>query len=134
MRTRILVVLAMAAGAHGHSAAFQWVRQVGGSQGQSIAGMATDSQGSIYVAGNTGSVDFPTKSAIQAKPGGSGLYRIDGPGAPLQNLYFSGLSSVAALSADPRNANTVYAAGVQGLFRSADAGATWSSLGSFAVP
>src|ERR1700683_1680527 len=98
MYTRILVFLAMAAGAHSQSAAFQWIRQIGGSQGQSIAGMATDSQGNIYVAGHTGSVDFPTKSAAQAQPGGSGLYRIDGPGAPLQNLYFSGLSSVTALS------------------------------------
>ena len=134
MRTRILIFLTMAAGAHGQSAAFQWIRQIGGSQGQSIAGMATDSQGNIYVAGNTGSTDFPTKSAAQAQPGGSGLYRIDGPGAPLQNLYSSGLSSVAALSVDPRSADTVYAAGVQGLFRTTDAGATWSNLGSFTVP
>jgi uncharacterized protein (TIGR03437 family) len=131
---RILVFLAMAAAAHGQSAAFQWIRQIGGSQGQSVAGMATDSQGNVYVAGNTGSVDFPTKSAAQAQPGGSGLYRIDAPGAQLQNLYSSGLSSVAALSVDPRNANTVYAAGAQGLFRTTDAGATWSNLGSFDVP
>ena len=133
MCTRILVFLAMAAGALGQSTAFQWIRQIGGSQGQSIAGLATDPQGNIYVAGNTGSVDFPTKSAAQAQPGGSGLYRVDGPGAPWQNLYFSGLSSVAALTVDPRNANTVYAAGAQGLFRSTDAGATWSNLGSFTV-
>jgi uncharacterized protein (TIGR03437 family) len=134
MGTRILVFLAMIAGASGQSAAFQWIRQIGGSQGQSIAGMATDSQGNVYVAGNTGSIDFPTKSAAQVKPGGSGLYRIDGPGTPVQNLYLSGLSSVAALSVDPQNANTVYAASVQGLFRTTDAGATWSNLGSFTVP
>jgi uncharacterized protein (TIGR03437 family) len=133
MSLRPLVFLAMAAGAYAQSATFQWVRQIGGSQGQSVAGVATDSLGNIYVAGNTSSLDFPTKSAFQARPGGSGLYRIDAPGAPWQNLYNSGLTSVAALSVDFRNANTLYAAGTQGLFRTSDAGATWSSLGSFDV-
>jgi uncharacterized protein (TIGR03437 family) len=123
----------MAAAAYGQSASFQWVQQVGGSQGQTVTGLATDSQGNIYVAGNTTSVDFPTKSAVQAHPGSSGLYRIAAPGAAWQNLYSSGLASVMALTVDPENASTLYAASVQGLFRSTDAGATWSALGNFGV-
>jgi uncharacterized protein (TIGR03437 family) len=121
----------MAATAHGQSATFQWIRQIGGSAGQSVAGMATDSQGNIYVAGSTSSVDFPTKSALQTHPGGSGLYRIDGPGAQFQSLYGSGFAAVDVLTVDPRNPSTLYAIGDRGLFRSADAGATWNSLGSF---
>ena len=59
MRLRILVWLAMASIAHGQSAAFQWVQQIGGSQGQSVVGIGTDSSGNVYVAGNTTSLDFP---------------------------------------------------------------------------
>jgi uncharacterized protein (TIGR03437 family) len=133
MFLRTLVFLALAIGAYAQSATFQWIRQIGGSQGQSVVGLATDSDGNVYIAGSTGSVDFPTQAAFQAHPGGSGLYRMDAPGAPWQNLYNSGLTSVAALAVDPRNANTLYAAGTQGLLRTTDAGATWSALGSFDV-
>ena len=100
MRHGPLVLFAVAAALHGQSATFQWIQQIGGSQGQSIAGIGTDSKGNIYVAGNTSSLDFPVKSAIQPHPGGSGLFRVDGPGGPWQNLYGSGFNSVTALGSD----------------------------------
>lgn len=130
---RLPLLLVLVSGLHSQSASFQWIHQIGGSQGQTVAGLAADSQGNIYVAGNTTSTDFPTQSALQPHPGGSGLFRIDGPGAQWQNLYQSGLSSTEWISSDPRNPNTIYATGIQGMFRSPDAGATWTALGSLPV-
>src|ERR1035438_6179547 len=132
--TRFLLPLVLVCQLHSQSASFQWIRQIGGSQGQTVAGLAGDSQGNIYVAGNTTSTDFPTQSALQSHPGGSGLYRIDGPGAQWQNLYQSGLSSTEWISSDPRNPNTIYATSIQGMFRSPDAGATWAALTALPVP
>src|SRR5579863_1435251 len=134
MFLRTLVFLAIAATARSQSAAFQWIRQIGGSAGQTVAGMATDSQGNIYVAGSTSSVDFPVKSPFQAHPGGSGLYRIDGPGAQFQNLYGAGFASVSSLTVDPRNHSTVYAISDRGLARSTDGGGTWSPLSGVSAP
>src|ERR1019366_6032099 len=124
---RFLLPLVLVCHLHSQSASFQWIRQIGGSQGQTVAGLAGDSQGNIYVAGNTTSTDFPTQSALQSHPGGSGLLRIDGPGAQWQNLYQSGLSSTEWISSDPRNPNTIYATSIQGMFRSPDGGATWQT-------
>ena len=130
---RFLLPLVLVCQLHSQSASFQWIRQIGGSQGQTVAGLAGDSQGNIYVAGNTTSTDFPTQSALQSHPGGSGLLRIDGPGAQWQNLYQSGLSSTEWISSDPRNPNTIYATSIQGMFRSPDAGATWAALTALPV-
>jgi uncharacterized protein (TIGR03437 family) len=128
MRHGPLVFFVVAAALHGQSAVFQWIQQIGGSQGQAIAGIGTDSKGNIYVAGSTSSLDFPVKSAIQPHPGSSGLLRVDGPGGPWQNLYGSGFNSVTALSSDPRDPNTIYAVADTGLVRSTDAGVTWTAL------
>ena len=139
MRSTIVVSLALAASAYGQSASpygeaasFPWIQQLGGSQAQTVAGLATDPEGNIYVTGSTTSLDMPTKAAFQAQPGGSGLYRVDGSGPQWQNLYGSGLTWVTGLSVDPENPNIVYAIDkTQGLFRSTDAGATCSRFGNF---
>jgi len=117
--------------AYSQSAVFDWVRQIGGSNGQAIAGIATDSAGNTYVAGNTASVDFPTQAAMQGGPAGSGLYRVDGPGGAWKNLGSSGFVQVSALVANPANPSTIYACGQPSLQRSADGGNTWTAIGSF---
>ena len=139
MRSTVLLSLALAASAYsqstspyGQAASFPWIQQLGGSQAQTVAGIATDPAGNLYVAGNTTSLDMPTQAAFQPQPGGSGLYRVDGTGPQWQNLYRSGLTWVTGLTVDPENPNIVYAIDkTQGLFRCTDAGATCSPFGKF---
>jgi streptogramin lyase len=45
----------------------------GGSRNNAPAGIAVDSQGNIYVAGQTNSADFPVLQAVQDHPGAAAL-------------------------------------------------------------
>ncbi|HUA62693.1 MAG TPA: SBBP repeat-containing protein [Verrucomicrobiae bacterium] len=118
--------------AYTQSAVFDWVRQIGGSNGQAIAGIATDPAGNTYVVGNTLSVDYPTtSSAYQPNPGGAGLYRVDGPGNAWKSLPGSGFVAVSRLAANPSAPSVIYAAGQPGLQRSTDGGDTWTGVGNF---
>jgi uncharacterized protein (TIGR03437 family) len=119
--------------AHAQSANFRWVRQFGGSAGQSIAGMATDPQGNIYVAGNTTSLDFPVRGAVQPHPAGSGLFRVDGPGPAWKNLYQAGTTAVYALAVDPHAPNRIYAGTATGVLLSRDTGESWTPAVAFGV-
>src|SRR5262249_14787070 len=55
----------------------------GGGDSEQAAGIAVDSQGSIYVIGNTSSGDFPTKNAIQPTYGGGSC----GPSTPSSGSF-----------------------------------------------
>ena len=114
-------VLASAQGAR-----FSWVRQIGGSGGQALAGIATDALGNTYAVGNTTSVDFPVVSALQAHPSASGVFRIDGPGANWKSLYQSGISAGGAVVLDPGDPRTVYVTASNEIHRSTDTGASWT--------
>src|SRR5579863_9028454 len=127
MFPRAALLLALVSCASGQSVHFQWVQQIGGSSGQSVAGVATDSLGNTYVAGTTGSLDFPVKNAAQSAPGGSGLFLLDASGQ-VQNLYRAGFLSVSLLVPDPTGSQTLYALTGTGLSRSTDAGASWTSV------
>jgi uncharacterized protein (TIGR03437 family) len=60
---------------------------LGGSGDDSAMGIATDSQGNLYLTGATTSPDFPTSSPLQQKPGGPGK-----PG-PHVNVFVSKLNA-----------------------------------------
>lgn len=114
--------------AYGQNPVFRWVQELGGSDGQTVAGIRADSQGNTYIAGTAASVTFATTHALQAHPASSGLFRIDGPGAAWRNLYGSGAASVYALASSPQAPDTIYAVTDQALIRSMDAGKTWSPV------
>jgi len=113
------------------SPALQWVQTLSGSGVSTIAGAAADSKGNFYVVGNTTSLDFPSTSAAQRTAGGSTLMRIDSGTGVWQKLYPPGLSQAASLAADPRNPQTLYATAANAIWRSTDAGSTWSVLYQF---
>ena len=135
MSRAIVLFLAICESAYSQSAVFDWVKQIGGSNGQSVAGIATDPAGNTYVVGNTLSVDFPTtSSSAQPNPGGAGLYRVDGPGSAWKSLASSGFAAVFSLAANPSGPSTIYAASQSGLVRSTDGGVAWTSTGNLPTP
>jgi uncharacterized protein (TIGR03437 family) len=111
--------------------ALQWWTILGGSGTSTATAVAADGQGNLYIAGNTTSLDMPTLAAAQAHPGGSTLARIDPASGTSQNIYFqgaAGIGNLQTIAADPRNPQSIYAAGTGGIFHSPDAGNTWTNL------
>jgi uncharacterized protein (TIGR03437 family) len=65
-------------------------------------GIAVDVQGNAYITGSTGSIDFPTKNAIQAPQGGSGdafLAKLNATGSALVYSTYLGGSATDSGSA-----------------------------------
>ncbi|MGA2115132.1 MAG: hypothetical protein ABSH56_10340 [Bryobacteraceae bacterium] len=114
------------------SPALQWVITLGGSGASAVAGAAADSHGNLYIAGSTYALDFPTVAAAQSAPGGSTLVRIPTATGVSDKLYPPGLSAPTSLAADPRNPQSLYATAGYAIWRSTDAGTTWSILYQFA--
>lgn len=111
--------------------ALQWFKTVSGSGSSSVASVAADSHGNFYVAGNTTSLDFPTKAAAQAHAGGSPLIRINLNSGAAQKIYSAGLATASSVAADPENPQTLYATSNSGVLRSTDGGNTWKTLPGF---
>jgi uncharacterized protein (TIGR03437 family) len=100
---------------------FQWVQEVDGSGTDSLAGLATDAMGNIYIAGSTLSPKFPVKAAVQGVPASSGLYRINGVTSTAL-----GLISASAIAVDPQNPNTIFAVSQGALVKSTNGGIAFS--------
>jgi uncharacterized protein (TIGR03437 family) len=118
----------VAATAGAQNASYRWIREIGGSGGETLAGIATDRHGNTYVAGTTGSLDFPVVNAMQPHPAGSGLFRIDGPGSNWHNLYQAGITAGGTILPDPRDPRIIYTNTDSAILRSNDAGDTWQTL------
>ena len=88
---------------------------LGGGGADEAKGVAVDVQGNIYVTGSTGSLDFPTKGAIQAKTGGSGdafLAKLSPGGAPLvYSTYLGGNANDSASAVAIDAAGNAYIVG-----------------------
>jgi uncharacterized protein (TIGR03437 family) len=72
---------------------------LGGSGTDEARGVAVDVQGNAYVTGMTGSLDFPTKSPIQAKMGGSGdafVAKLNQGGLVVYATYLGGSATDSA--------------------------------------
>src|SRR5579872_1349457 len=110
----------------------QWVKTAGGSGLSTATAAAADASGNLYIAGNTSSIDFPAVSAAQPNPGGSPLVRINAGTLAAQKLYPPGLSAIGSIAVDPENSNSLYATSANALWRSPNAGSTWTLLYSFA--
>lgn len=98
----------------------QLIKELDGSGTDSIAGVGTDAQGNVYIAGSTYSPAFQVKNAIQPNIASSGLYRITGASWAALPLVFC-----SALALDPQNPSTIYAISNWQLLKSVDGGVSF---------
>lgn len=94
------------------------------------AAIATDPNGNVWVVTNTTAFDLPVKNAIQPFNPASSIIVSEDAGrtwAPLgfiPDLPFTGVRTPAV---HPRDSNILVASGVNGIYRSTDAGRMWST-------
>ena len=115
----------------------------GGTNIDTVAGLALDSSGNAYLTGSTSSADFPVMNALQpALPGASVFKSTDG--GVTWNTSGNGLNNldVTHLAINPNTPSTLFAS-TQGIrdpeslkilipsevFTSTNSGSTWSSTG-----
>ncbi len=103
-----------------------WSQPVDTSGLDSFAGLATDAQGNIYIAGSTLSPNFPVKSAVQPQIMTGGVYRITGPGSAYSRVGVSFV--ISRLVVDPKNASVLYGTSNGSPLGSVDGGNTWTPL------
>ncbi len=101
---------------------FQLIQKVDGSGMDSVAGLGTDAQGNVYIAGTTSSQQFPVKNAVQPNLASAGLYRFSGSASAAL-----GLSSCSFLALDPQNPSTIYAVSNGTLVGSVNSGVTFTA-------
>jgi len=90
-------------------------------------GIAVDSAGNAHITGSTSSTDFPVVNGLKTT---SSFFKTIDAAATWSNQN-SGLTGDAiALAVAPNAANTIYEATSDGIFRSADGGATWTKTTS----
>jgi uncharacterized repeat protein (TIGR02543 family) len=93
---------------------------LGGSDTDSVGGIALNSEGAPYVTGNTSSTDFPTKKPIQGSISGMNdvfITKINAPGTDLTySTYLGGLGDEYGFGIAVDSAGAVYVTGITGSF------------------
>lgn len=87
--------------------AFRWIVEVDGSGSDQLAGLGTDAQGNIYLAGTTQSPNFQVQAAVQNHfAGGSDVFvaKLAPSGNIVYSTYFGGSGSdvATAMTVDPQ--------------------------------
>jgi hypothetical protein len=90
--------------------------------------LAVDSPGSAYMGGLAQSLNFPTVNSQRAPSTGTGLYFSRDAAGTFTRFAAPPPGQVEALAADPRNPSILYAATLKGVFKTTDAGQSWSLL------
>src|SRR5260221_12862938 len=106
----------------------QWYKTVSGSGVSDVTAVGTDSQGNLYITGNTTSLDFPVLAAAQSKAGGSPVTRINTASGSSQKLYATGLAAASSITLDPQNSNIIYATAGGIVMRRSNGGNTLTNL------
>ena len=87
---------------------------IGGTGTDEARGIAVDVQGYVYVTGNTASLNFPTRGAIQAKTGGSGdafVAKLNQGGLLVYSTYLGGNANDSASAVAIDAAGNAYIVG-----------------------
>ncbi|HXA49819.1 MAG TPA: IPT/TIG domain-containing protein [Candidatus Acidoferrum sp.] len=94
MSRTLIAVLALAPLCCAQSqSAFRWIAEVDGSGSGQLAGLGTDAQGNIYLAGSTRSANFLVKGAVQDHLSGNSdvfVTKFDPSGNIVYSTYFGG--------------------------------------------
>ncbi|HUK91883.1 MAG TPA: SBBP repeat-containing protein [Blastocatellia bacterium] len=102
---------------------------IGGSTDDACSSVATDAGGSVYVTGGAQSPDFPLLNSVQPAFISTTLVKTSDAARAWQSSI-GGLPvnvQVTCLAVDPKDPSIVFAGTINnGVFRSEDAGATWS--------
>ncbi len=111
--------------------ALSYATFLGGNAGETAFDLAVDGNGNAYVAGSTLSTNLRT-TGLQAARRGNSLYKSTNQAGSWtgSNGLLAGLTN--SLTIDPSNPNTLYAATVNGVYKSTDGGAQWQRLSAFA--
>ena len=136
MSRKVLRLVLICSQACLHAASFSapellWFKTLGGTGSSTVAAVASDGHGNLYIAGTTTSLDFPAVAAAQPHAGGSPLTRITLSSGASQKIYSPVLTSATNVAVDPSNPQTLYASSTTGLSRSTDGGNTWKALMGF---
>ncbi len=109
-----------------------FTRTFGGSGSESIATTAIDPAGNIIVAGSTSSYDFPVTNGTA----NTATQFAVSPNAGVAWQPFSNLpaGTPTSLVVDTSTPSIWYASGIKDLYKSADGGATWQSIGPRGLP
>jgi uncharacterized protein (TIGR03437 family) len=110
----------------------EYLRTFGGSGSDTAAAVTTDAQGNIYVAGTTNSLDFPATAGLSSKPSYP-LASVSSADLTVHTLPLSTEGSVTAF-AGTSDGRILYAATLDGIYESGDAGATWMPRGRLTSP
>jgi uncharacterized protein (TIGR03437 family) len=129
----LILAISCTAPAADFAPALQWVKTAGGSGSSSVGAAAADAQGNLYIVGSTTSLDFPTTSAAQSAAAGSMLVRINLASASAARLFPVNLPPINVAAAAPSSPGTLFAASGNQLWKSTDAGSTWSMVFQFAT-
>jgi len=99
----------------------------GGSGGSSAAAIARDSQGNLYIAGTTSSVDLTILNGVQSQPGTAPLLATADSGKTWVYPLVGAANAYKWIAGAPGNPSLLYAATNLGAFRSTDFGVTWTA-------
>ena len=102
------------------------IATVAGSGSDSIAAIAADAAGNIYVAGTTTSPDLPIVNAAQPQ-GEAEVYSSENGGSSWTKEG-NPSSAPEVIQADPVNPGVVFVGGADGLYKSIDSGKFWRKV------
>jgi hypothetical protein len=135
-RTDAFIVKLNAAGS-----ALVYGRYLGGSHNDDAKAVAIDAAGYAYVTGATSSQDFPVANALQTAPAGLGgpIFKSSSAGSAWNEASSGIPSPVSQIVINPQNPSMLYAVSYPdtsapntapgAIYKSLDAGATWSNSG-----
>ncbi len=90
--------------------------------------IAVDAGGEAWFSGSSLDLNFPAVNALQSSPPFQSLLASGDGGATWRALGSLHVLAVASFALDPAHAGTAYAATSSGLFKSTDAGASWTQI------